>query len=36
MFAHEFPGEGFQDLEEANTHKVLDFHTAELGADHPQ
>ena len=36
MFAHELPGEGFQDLEEADTHEVHDCHTAQLRADHAQ
>ena len=36
MFAHEFPGEGFQDLEEADTHEVHDYYTAKLRADHTQ
>jgi hypothetical protein len=33
MFAHESPGEGFLDLEEADTHEVHVCHTAELRAD---
>ena len=36
MFALEFPGEGFQDLEEENTRKIHDCHIAELRADHAQ
>ena len=34
MFAHEFPGEGFQDLEKADTQEVHDCYTAELRANH--
>jgi hypothetical protein len=34
MLAHKFPGEGFQDLEEADTHEVLDSYSAELGDGH--
>jgi len=34
MFAHEFPREGFQDLEEVDTHEVHDCYTAELRPDH--
>jgi hypothetical protein len=36
MLAHKFPGEGFQDLEEADTHDVLHSYSADLRDCHAQ